>query len=226
VRPENAGSRWAGVPHKTLADEFVFAAERYGCDILNEKYSVAKDGARLIGGLELQMPSSSEYPEIPGQNYTIAYMGNNDMSKALVAATGTTVMVCHNGMLTGDLILSRKHTTGVDVFSEIHRAFRTAMNQFADTGTTINRMIETELSSADVDTAFMEIGRRGILPWSAVGKAWNELQNPSHEEFRNFKDRAFGVYQATNEVIKQRNPQDQLDGLHGLTNLLAAPIAA
>ena len=68
TRPSNAGSRWQGIPHKSLADAFVHAAETRNLDVTAEQWSLDKEGARLVGGMTLNMPS--EFPQIAGQEYS------------------------------------------------------------------------------------------------------------------------------------------------------------
>lgn len=218
--PENAGRYYQAISPRTMADATLHAIENAGGKDLNPRFSLTKDGSKMIGTVGMKLPAS--YPEIPDHEYSLAFIHAMDQSRALVMATGTHCFVCFNGMLTGDLILCRKHTIGLDLFDEVRNAVGRAFNQFRGVGETVLNLQSRLLLNSEVDSAFMEIGRQGILPWSAVGKAWNELQAPTHDYFKVYRNTAFGVYSATNEVIKQRNPVDQMAGLQKLTALLAA----
>jgi hypothetical protein len=221
-RPENAGNRWRGIAHRDLAEAVALESERNGFEITSEDYNVygPKNGdpqSRMIGTLGLR---SDSLPGIDGQEYMIGYINNLDMSRALVMVSGTRVFICSNGMVVGELILTRKHTTGVNLFDEVRNAFGEAVNRFSDAAQVVDRLKVRRLTSLQVDRSFMDIGRAGILPWSAIGKAVDEYREPSHDEFREFDGRAFGLYQATNHVIKQRNATDQMTGLRDLTKVL------
>lgn len=97
-----------------------------------------------------------------------------------------------------------------------------AMTEFNETHKVIEGMKARQMCPPEIDQAFMELGRQDILPWSAIGKAWENYCEPPHEEFREFNARAWGVYQAVNVTVKQRSPLQQMDSLARLTNLLKA----
>ena len=219
VRPEKAGRRWRGVPHFDFAEGITTELAKRGCEIIEDRWATMRDNAALIGAIDLRLP---DVEDIPGQRYSVGVAHGNDMSRSMWLTVGSRVMVCDNGVFTGEYVMRRKHTTGMRLGYEIRNSVGRALTEFNETKNTIDRMKAQRMSSLEIDHAFVEVGRRGILPWSAIGKAVEGHREPPHEEFVEFADRSWGVYQAVNHVIKQRSPISQMESLRELTGLLAA----
>ena len=218
-RPNGAGSRWRGVPHRDLAEGFVDQFTRKGCEIVRDQWATSNHGRVLVGGIDLRLP---DVPEIPGQEFSVSIMHANNMSKSMRVAVGARLMICFNGVQTGDFVLERKHTSGLRLGHEILNSVERSLNEFNETHRVIEGMKARRVMPRQLDSLFMEMGRKGILPWSAIGKAWQNYVEPPHDEFKEFDGRAWGVYQAANATIKQRSPMGQMESLKGLTELLKA----
>lgn len=217
VRPKDAGSRWRGVPHRDLAEGVCTELARRDCELVTDRWATMRKGQALIGVVELRLP---DIEEIPGQGYAVGISHANDMSQPMRIVVGSRVFVCDNGAFTGEYVLRRKHTSGLNLGWEIRNSIERALTQFNETRNVIDGMKTRRMDAGEIDHAWVEMGRRDILPWSAIGKAVALYDEPPHDEFKEFDGRAWGVYQAANEVIKQRSPLDQMDGLKRLTELL------
>jgi len=219
IRPDAAGRRWKGVSHRDFADEIVKDLGKRDVGITSDRWATLQKGQMLIGSLDVVLP---DITDIPGQKFSLGVTHANDMSRSMWITVGTKVMVCDNGVVTGEYVLRRKHTTGMNLGFEIRNALGRAVNQFRNTRAVVDGLRDKRMGVAEVDHNFVEVGRRGILSWSQVGKAVKEYENPSHPEFNEFKGRAWGVYQAVNHIVKARSPLSQMQSLRGLTGLLAA----
>ena len=219
VRPENAGNRWRGVSHRDYAEAIMGDLNDRGVEVTSDRWATLQKGQVLIGSLDVVPPNIDG---IPGQKFSTAVTHSNNMTRSMWMTVGTTVMICDNGVVTGEYVLRRKHTIRMDLGLEIHNALDRAMVKFGDTSRVVNQLRDTKMSKLAVDHSFMEVGRRGSLAWSQVGKAVKEYENPEHPEFLEFKGRAWGVYQAVNHVVKERSPLSQMESLRDLTKLLVA----
>ncbi|MHC4714235.1 MAG: DUF932 domain-containing protein [Planctomycetota bacterium] len=218
-RPEKAGRVWQGIPHYDLAHGVVGALERRGVEVVKDTWALDKNPARMVGAIQVRAPGLDE---LPGMDYALAVMTSNDMTRSLRIAAGAEVFVCNNGVMTGEFVVNRKHTTGVNVRELLRYGVDGALQELNKTQVTIQGLRDRTLNPAQVDAAFMEMGRRGVLAWSGIGKAWKEYKTPEHREFRAWKGTSWGVYQAVNHVIKTVNPLRQLPALRGCTEVLRA----
>lgn len=219
IRPESAGARWRGVAHSDFAHEIVTGLERRGVEVTGDRWATMSENQVLIGSLDVVPP---DVEGIPGQKFSLGVTHSNNMTKSMRITVGTTVLVCDNGVMTGEYVLKRKHTIGMNLRVEIRESLRRAVNQFEDTQRIVNGLRDRTMGELEVDHNFMEIGRRGILSWSQIGKALREYNAPEHPEFLEYKGTAWGVYQAANHIVKERSPLSQMQSLKGLTELLAA----
>lgn len=219
IRPEGAGNRWMGVAHRDFAEEIVKDLGRRGVDVVSDRWATMSANQVLIGALDVIPPGIDE---IPGQKFSIGVTHANDMSRSMRVTVGTTVLVCDNGVMTGEYVLRRKHTTGMSLPYEINRAMNRAVEQFRNTRVIVEGLRSRRMGPLEIDHSFMEVGRKGILSWSQVGKAVREYLHPEHPEFSEFQGRAWGVYQAVNHIVKERSPVSQMRSLSDLTRLLTA----
>ena len=120
LAPPAATATWKPIAHYDL----VLAIDRQlavrDIRIVGEQFAVQREGLRLFGVLELEVPGPT-----PSEHYRFA-MGvrtANDRSEALSIVAGAKVFVCDNLALSGDLIaIRRKHTTGFDLNADVSRA--------------------------------------------------------------------------------------------------------
>jgi hypothetical protein len=217
TRPEKVGRLWQGVSHKDLADTLIHCLENQQIRVDEEKWSLDGRGTAMIGALGLTLPG---LPDLPGQQYALGIRHSNDGRRAIQISCGTTVLVCHNGVLTGQFILHRRHTTGLDLNKEMGAGVCRYLAEVAKVKTTVEALQERPLSAAQADTALMEAGRRRLLPWSALGKVDAEYRAPRIEDFRAWHGRGWGLYNAFNEIAKQLNPFRQMDALAGFRKLV------
>jgi len=216
-RIPRAGKRWVGVPHRHLAEAIVKAVVARGLEILGEKWALEAKGQKMVGGITVGVPGLDP---IEGMQYDIAVRHANDLSTSMRVSTGAHVMVCNNGVQTGEFVLNRKHTSGFDLDYEISLAVDKAIKNLSNVAGVVNTLKEIHLTQRDEDHVFMEIGRTDVLPWSGVGKAYDLYKNPEHDEFKPYTRKGWGVYQAVNHVVKVRSPSTQLSSLGKLTDIL------
>jgi len=218
IRPSKAGSRWKGCSHRDMANEIVKQLKTLHVEVVREEWALARKGQVLMGGLDLRMPRG--YAKLPGQDYSLGILTGNDLHKAHKFCCGSRVLICKNGVMTGEYVMRRRHTLRFDLEAEVHQGLLNALEEFKNVGGVIENLQKTEVNERTSDHLLMEAGRRRILPWSKVGEAWELYVDPPHKEFEKAKGTAWGVYQAVNQTIKARAPRAQLLGLQRLTSLL------
>jgi hypothetical protein len=216
----NVGDRWQGIPHRELADRTIKAVEDFGIEVTKETWVLDAKGWCLTGGLQLALPRKLKIGKIKGGTYALGLMHSNDGRRALRVAAGAQVMVCQNGILTGEYIVHRKHTTGFHLQEELDGAIERLIPELAKTNDFIDQLQKQTFVPAQVDERMMEIGRLGLLPWSHVGKMDKEYRAPRHEVFEQYEGTAYGVYSAFNQTLQSSSADRQVRGLSRVKELL------
>jgi hypothetical protein len=102
---------YSPVPHRVLINEVTEKLKNKGLDIVNKNYWSNNDGRQMIGTYGIESDDSDLH-------MMLAFRNSYDKSMAVGFAAGAQVMICSNGMITGDLVVYRKHTG--DVLEEVH----------------------------------------------------------------------------------------------------------
>ncbi len=217
VRPEWASSRWQGIPHKALADLFVETAETSGLQVIDEQWSLQETSDSLIGGLTV---ASTSLPATNEMSYSLALIHDNTGCKALRVMAGASVFICQNGIVTGDELMRKKHTIGLDLAAEVRMVVESAMDRLKTVLGSVDSMKKTELLATGAEALFVEAGRRKLMTWTRIGRVVAEHDNPSCSEFEQYKDTGWGAYNAFNQIVKSiNNPISQAFALRGFTQI-------
>ena len=217
VRPERAGTVWKGIRHIDLIESIRAELNRHDCGINNERYSVTKDEMSLIGSFDISIP---RIETIDGQEYSLGFRHSNDLRYPITLSIGTHIMVCHNGVITGEHVLKRKHTTGLDLDYEIYNAIKEAMIQFNTVRDRIYNLSEAYTSPEDVAMYLIMGARQRLYPWSWIGKIDSEIQNPSINNPECCKSSAWGIYNGVSYVLKDAKPERQIQSLYKFNKIL------
>ena len=168
------------------------------------QFGLARDGAKMFGVHTFKNGDSA-------LGLSIGFRNSYDRSLSVGIAVGASVFVCDNLMLTGDLIVLRKHTANVHAdidslaLSAIYKS-RSAFNQIkADTETL------KQIPTSD-DEAYRMLGLiygRGIITPRQIPVVKKEWLKPSHDVF---EDRnLWSFYNAVTEALKSSPPQSILE---------------
>lgn len=217
-RPERAGDRWKGVHHHDLAVELEEALWSRRIGITREIWTVDPSGQTLVGGFSVTFPDHTGLPSLNGLDYALGIRHSNDQKHALTFSAGAAVLVCLNGVVTGTWVLKRKHTTGLDLSETVGEGVDRFVEEARKVKQTVESLRVRYLPPRQVDHVLMEAGRLGIVPWSHVGKVYEEFQAPRHEEFKGRS--AWCLYNAMGEIVKHQNPARQLDSLDRFRTVL------
>lgn len=216
TRPERAGTRWKGIRHADLVHAIEDQLNYRNIRIIENHFSVSKDEFSLIGYAKI----APDMEPIEGQSYMLGYRHSNDLRFPITLSIGTIITICHNGVITGEHILRRKHTSGLDLEREMFDAVRDVTGRLNSIPTVINGMRHTRLDNHEY--YLVEGARRGIYPWSWIGKIDSEYNSPDddNQECLDYKGTRWGLYNAFNFVMHEATNQRQVEGLYQFNLLL------
>lgn len=215
VRPDNAGNKWKGLRHIDLIESMTKLIQYNDMEIISQGQSVSEDGTSLIGYYQVD----GSMPEIAGQRYTIGYRHSNDMKHSITLSIGTTVMICHNGVITGEYIIRRKHTKNLNIEAEMFGAIQTVKNELFHVQPTIDYMRQKDMTY-QYASLLLQGARQKLYPWSWIGKIDSECCEPSDDNPECDNSTAWGIYNGFNYVMRESNPERQYRSLHRFSELI------
>lgn len=147
---------------------------------------------------------------------------DRSMSAGLVL--GCSVLVCQNLVFEGDIKVMRKHT-GENMHEDLHDQIVTAIyksqHQFTELSDDVKRMKQVPMIKRQKQQYLGVLTGEKVLSPTQSSKAFREIADPSHEEFRS--DSLWAAYNCATEALKSSAPQDVIKKhgrLHSLTKKL------
>ncbi len=137
---------YSPVSHRNVIEAVYEEAEKRGFQIGSEQYWSSKSGMQMTGKVNIVVPGNDEL------GMMIGFKNSYDKTIALGFAAGGNVLVCTNGMVTGDITLVRRHTGSI--VEEIQSKIITSMEKLEEEFQTIvaqsQRMKSIEISKKDM----------------------------------------------------------------------------
>jgi len=172
-----------------------------GYTFSNNVYGLARKGQRLFGMVTFKNGSDE-------QELAVAYRQGYDKTLPYAIACGTSVMVCSNLDLTGDIVVSKKHT--MNGWESIRQATIQALKQapqvFAKMCNDAENMKQIPMKR---DRGFELLGYlrgHGVLKPVQLSKAFEEWVDPS---YKHPTDNMWGLYNSCTEALKLESDPTQ-----------------
>ncbi len=222
---------WKPVPHHEVVNTLTDRAAARGLVIKNEKFALLDGTLYSEGGVQTRIPGarlfgSLDFAPIPGMPFpagcapSCGLRNSADKSFALSILSGARVFVCANGVLSAEHIISRKHTSGLDLVASIDAALDAFMESLRGFNETYERLRTWQLRKNTAHSLIVELARAGAFPSSDILPVVLEFENPRHAEFR--ERNAWNLYQDCTEIMKGQSPARQVDGFKALNQVLTA----
>jgi hypothetical protein len=191
--PEPEG-RWKPVKHSLIVDLMHEELQRRKIAVAKEEYAIQREGNYLFAVMTLHWLQTDKFAA------AVAFRHSNDKSAAMKMYAGVRVYCCDNMALSGDeIILKRKHTTGLNMAAELTRAFDRYQDEALIQQRNIEHMKAGLHSFSAIECELFEIFYQRILP--------SRLMVPVADTFFNEDDRtAWGLLQACTLHAKQLAP--------------------
>lgn len=223
----NRSERWLGLQHGEFIERIIELLDvEFGIVPFNEKYAISPNEAVLIGGFELGRPTGNNQvnpltaPDAPNQlTYAFGCRHSNDSRYAISAVSGGSVMICENGIVSGEDRWNHKHTIGFQLKDFIMKGLKRFFEKFSFINTSCRLFNEVSISQDIFDQLLLILGRSKILPWKLLEEVDSNWLNPqtNHQEFCH--ENLWCWYNTVNETIKKLPPMDQYTALGKTFNL-------
>lgn len=220
-RPSIAGRTWQGIRHGDLIDGIRNEIDSRGWKVSNEQFALSKDQGDIVGAFDLKIPRIN-VPE--GMSLAVGFVSSNMLRRRLKLAVGASVACCLNGMVTGEIVLAKKHCRGLDLGDALTDGMDEYLLRSSKVTHTVTAMRETEVSDAAAEHLLMEAGRAGLMPWSRIGEVDKEFRNPTFAEHG--KNTAWSLLQAFTFIVKRNPVLRQMEQMRDFQSMLTSRLIA
>lgn len=177
--------------------------------LIGEKYAIARQGNQLFALLDFQTGDTET-------SLSVAYRNSYDRSMAIGIAVGSSVFICENLMLSGDITVMKKHTKNVltTLESTVITTLYQALQRYQSMQVDIRTLKERRISK---DQGFQFLGLaygHEILSPRQLTVAREQWVKPKYDEFadRNY----WSLYNACTEALKTSPPMYVMENLTNL----------
>ena len=206
------------IPHITVINQIKKNLSLLGnFEVANEQYGISHEGQRMFGVMGLY-----DLDKGPNSDYELVIGCRNSHDKAFAAAAsfGTSTFVCSNLIFTGDVVISRKHTSNILV--DFPDMVGNALVELADNSKVLEARFDHYTNcwvcDEQVHDVLFKADDANAVKRSAIHKVRQEWLKPSHEEFE--PRNAYSLMQAFTECEKGSPMLDQTRRTQRLTDLL------
>ena len=224
---------WRPVSHLDVVNTLTERAAARGLTIKNERFAVLDGTLYPKPGMQLELRGAKlfgalDFAPIPGMPFpagctpSAGIRNSHDKSFALSILSGARVFICANGVLSAEHVISRKHTSGIDLGQSIDQALDAFMESIRGFNEMYERLHAWNLRRTSAQSLVVELAKAGAFSSSDILPVLSEYEQPQHPEFRDRN--AWSLYQACTERMKVQSPTRQVDGFKALNSVLLAQL--
>ena len=220
VTTPSSTDSWYPLPHSQFVGSVETQLRQSGFLIEAETHSLAKEGDRYFGLLQVTLPSRNR----EDFKWIVALRNSHDKTFPAGLVAGTRVLVCDNLAFTGEVQLSRKHTRFAS--RDLPEMTSRAIGKLAGSLQEMDRRVDSYQNHAMSDVVAHDVCVRcidsGAIPVTHLPGVLAEWREPSHEDFR--PRTAWSLFNAVTEAAyKGKNPAINIrrgEALHGVFDSL------
>jgi len=224
-----ATDTWRPLPHAEVVTTLTERAAARGLKVRSERFAVTSgtlypqpgiqleiSGARLFGSVDFEPIAGMPFPA--GCAPSAGIRNSHDKSFALSILSGARVFICANGVLSAEHIVSRKHTSRIDLRQSIDEALDSFLVSIRGFNDTFHRLSTLRITRTKARALAVDLAEAGAFASSDVLPVVAEFESPRHPEFAGRT--GWSLYQAATEVMKKQSPARQVDGFKALNRVL------
>jgi len=225
----NHGKSYTVISHKQVIDSTKQLLEDSGFIIQKELYRANMD-ANVAQGIYHILPINTVDPTIMEEKelgMMFAWTNSYDKSTRFQCAIGAYVMVCHNGMVAGDMMnFRRKHTGSADhdIRMQISNQIKNGEKYYKRILNDRDAMRNTELSLQEqAEIAGRLYINEDILDASQMSCVKAELEKPSYD-YQCDQENAWTFYNHVTHALKKAHPRDWLSDSQNFHDFMTARV--
>ena len=225
----NHGKSYTVISHKQVIDNTKQLLEDSGFIIQKEIYR-ANMNANVAQGIYHILPINTVDPTILEEKelgMMFAWTNSYDKSTRFQCAIGAYVIVCHNGMIAGDMMnFRRKHTGSAD-----HDIRMQISNQIKNGEKYYKRILNDRYAMRNTNLSLQEqaeiAGRlyinEDILDAAQMSCVKSELEKPTYD-YQCDQENAWAFYNHVTHALKKAHPRDWLSDSQNFHDFMTARV--
>lgn len=180
IKAPQGTETWFPLRHAEVLDTATKTLKDAGFAIAKERLSIAKDGARFFGTLDLTTPI------VEGISLAVGIRNSNDKSFPLGFCAGQRVFVCSNLAFTSEVIVSKRHTRwGSDRYVEgLSKAVASLGQYQVAQAEWIGGLRSRVLTRQEADSIILRSFEDDLIGSRQLPVLIDEWRNPQHDEFK------------------------------------------
>jgi len=189
---------WRPVPHSLVADLAVSESQRRGWNIVSEDYGLGSGESKMFGVLRFSPNGRSDFTRALG------IRNSHDKSLAVGLTAGLSVMVCSNLAFSGEIVIHRRHTSGIELDGLVGSVFDRLEESFIRLERNADGLKMRAISIDDARRIIVVAAEMKAVPSCDILTVLDEFRHPRHEEF---KERTrWSLLNAFTEIAKKYSP--------------------
>lgn len=225
----NHGKSYTVISHKQVIDNTKQLLQDSGFVIQKEIYR-ANMNANVAQGIYHILPINTVDPTIMEEKelgMMFAWTNSYDKSTRFQCAIGAYVMVCHNGMVAGDMMnFRRKHTGSADhdIRMQISNQIKNGEKYYKRILNDRDAMRNTELSLQEqAEIAGRLYINEDILDAAQMSCVKAELEKPTYD-YECDQENAWTFYNHVTHALKKAHPRDWLSDSQNFHDFMTAKV--
>lgn len=225
----NHGKSYTVISHKQVIDNTIQLLTDSGFVIQKEIYR-ANMNANVAQGIYHILPINTVDPTIMEEKelgMMFAWTNSYDKSTRFQCAIGAYVMVCHNGMVAGDMMnFRRKHTGSADhdIRMQISNQIKNGEKYYKRILNDRDAMRNTELSLQEqAEIAGRLYINEDILDAAQMSCVKAELEKPTYD-YECDQENAWTFYNHVTHALKKAHPRDWLSDSQNFHDFMTAKV--
>ncbi len=213
VQTPTATDTWQPIPHHAYLAHIEATLPAHGLRVVNEAHALTHDGGRYFGLLQVQNGHNH-----PDYSWVLGLRNSHDKSLPAGLVAGSSVFVCDNLAFSGEIEVSRKHTSFIlrDLPLLVKDALGRLVGKWFDQDRRIARYRDYQLSDAGAHDLTIRALDAGAITNRMIPDVLEEWRKPRHEAFE--PRNAWSWFNACTERLKGHLHllPDRTRALHGV----------
>jgi Domain of unknown function (DUF932) len=205
---------WTPIPHTALIDRVEDTIRGNGLSIVNQTHSMTRGGLRYFGLMQIANGQNSD-----DYAWVLGTRNSHDKQFPAGLVVGASVFVCDNLSFSGEVRMTRKHTTHIlrDLPGLVQGAVGRLMEKWNHQDQRIAAYKASELNDKDAHDLIVRAIDARSLTAVQVPKVLQEWRRPRHEAFE--PRTAWSLFNGFTESLKDLSLESlsaRTQRLHGL----------
>lgn len=198
-------STYKPISHKNIYEQTTELLDKHGINIDTETFQTNGKGTQLITTMDIYHPGIEE------MGMRLAYRNSYDKTMSIGYVAGANVWICGNGMVSGELRFTRKHTGSVvsDLKTTIVETIKQLEDNFLKLVKHSDQMKTIELSTRAISEL---VGRfyleEDIVTSTQLNVIKRQLEEPAFSEFSD--PTLWSLYNHATYAFKEATPMNYI----------------